>query len=585
MKYLEQIKKNFPFEKPRQNQFEYINYMLEHLVDKDENYFLLESPTGTGKSVIGYTIGKTIDEIRKKENITTISETGDEISGPKVLILTSTRVLQKQYSDTFKEFGVEYIWSASNYECDIYPPEAGVYYGSPGCLREMCHRYSDCKYVKQRAKFKSAQIGVTNYNYFVANCKLNTNFLICDEAHNIPSILYSSAELKFTNKSFEYLFNICNKIEDIPFDLDEKNLVNWFNQLVKYTFEEIESIECLKFSNYFKDILVKNNKLLEDYSNDLYDEITKEYKDRMHELSDDYKTKIIRLGRVQTYFHNMLDRLNAFNENPNEWVVSSLINKPGESLLIVKPLKIHSQFSDITKKTNKILMMSATICGGEEFKKEIGLSDNCPYLETPSLFPVQNRRVFAWNAGNFNFKTKDSILPHFTIICDHIIKMMTNDFTKPQNGIIHSVSYANAEFIKNNSKYSNKLFIPTKDELLELNNILEKNKDKGIVIISPTILEGIDLIDDLSRFQIFIKTPYASLGDRWVKRKLDENPKWYSRDTIIKIVQGTGRSIRSETDWAYTFVLDSNFNKLVFNNNELIPRWFLESIQWNNTQK
>ena len=46
-----------------------------------------------------------------------------------------------------------------------------------------------------------------------------------------------------------------------------------------------------------------------------------------------------------------------------------------------------------------------------------------------------------------------------------------------------------------------------------------------------------------------------------------------------KIVQGSGRSVRSEEDWANTYILDSNFGKLLGGNQELFPEWFLEGIK------
>ena len=39
------------------------------------------------------------------------------------------------------------------------------------------------------------------------------------------------------------------------------------------------------------------------------------------------------------------------------------------------------------------------------------------------------------------------------------------------------------------------------------------------ILVSPSLMEGIDLVDDLSRFQIIVKVPYASLGDKHVKKK------------------------------------------------------------------
>jgi Rad3-related DNA helicase len=38
---------------------------------------------------------------------------------------------------------------------------------------------------------------------------------------------------------------------------------------------------------------------------------------------------------------------------------------------------------------------------------------------------------------------------------------------------------------------------------------------------------GLDLKDDLSRFQIITKVPYPDLGDRWIDAKRKINGQWY----------------------------------------------------------
>ena len=74
---------------------------------------------------------------------------------------------------------------------------------------------------------------------------------------------------------------------------------------------------------------------------------------------------------------------------------------------------------------------------------------------------------------------------------------------------------------------------------------------------------GLDLKDDLCRFQIIIKVPYPYLGDRWINEKRRINGQWYIWQTALRLVQGYGKSIRSKADYAVTYVLDSGFEKFV----------------------
>ena len=74
--------------------------------------------------------------------------------------------------------------------------------------------------------------------------------------------------------------------------------------------------------------------------------------------------------------------------------------------------------------------------------------------------------------------------------------------------------------------------------------------------------EGIDLSGDLSRFQVMVKAPFPSLGDKRIKFIADTHSEMYSIMTIMKIVQGAGRSVRSEDDYAVTYILDKNAERL-----------------------
>jgi ATP-dependent DNA helicase DinG len=90
---------------------------------------------------------------------------------------------------------------------------------------------------------------------------------------------------------------------------------------------------------------------------------------------------------------------------------------------------------------------------------------------------------------------------------------------------------------------------------------------------------GLDLKDDLSRFQIITKVPYPNRGDRWIEEKRKINEQWYIWQTGLRLIQGYGRSIRSKEDWAKTYVLDSAFGYFVERNKNILPDWFIQAIQ------
>jgi len=90
--------------------------------------------------------------------------------------------------------------------------------------------------------------------------------------------------------------------------------------------------------------------------------------------------------------------------------------------------------------------------------------------------------------------------------------------------------------------------------------------------------EGVDLVDEASRFQIICKIPYPYLGDKLVKKRMNKWKWWYPLQTTKTIVQSVGRSIRSETDFAVTYILDGDFSKFYYRNTYLFPESFRESM-------
>ena len=114
----------------------------------------------------------------------------------------------------------------------------------------------------------------------------------------------------------------------------------------------------------------------------------------------------------------------------------------------------------------------------------------------------------------------------------------------------------------------------------ERSYILGKFKESKApaMLVSPSMETGVDLPDDTCRVQFILKVPYLSLGDKQVKERLAIDRDWYISSTINRLVQASGRIVRSEDDWGRTYILDECFADLVRYYKEFFPFWFLESI-------
>ena len=103
--------------------------------------------------------------------------------------------------------------------------------------------------------------------------------------------------------------------------------------------------------------------------------------------------------------------------------------------------------------------------------------------------------------------------------------------------------------------------------------------DSSKVLMGPSLTEGLDLKDSISRFQIIPKISYPSLSDKFIKVKMQINPAWYRWRTIISILQGIGRSVRHENDYAVTYILDACLSDLIHTSRRSFPIEFFNRLK------
>jgi ATP-dependent DNA helicase DinG len=155
---------------------------------------------------------------------------------------------------------------------------------------------------------------------------------------------------------------------------------------------------------------------------------------------------------------------------------------------------------------------------------------------------------------------------------------------KDEKGIIHTTSYFQLQQIKDNISKKNAGRLIETSSKLDRSEVLERhyNSKKPTVLISPSLHLGVDLKDDLSRFQIIVKVPYPDLTDKRIAKMKERDQKWYIWNTVLRLVQEYGRSVRSKDDYATTYILDSSISFLLKNAQDIVPKWFTEAIVQSN---
>jgi Rad3-related DNA helicase len=206
------------------------------------------------------------------------------------------------------------------------------------------------------------------------------------------------------------------------------------------------------------------------------------------------------------------------------------------------------------------------------------------FLSLDSPFPVENRLIHVIPVIRWDATNPEPALLRLAQAVPKILELHPFD-----RGIIHVSSYSQAARL---------IALCRDSRLITHTNAKEKERalermfnTPGMVFVSPSSHEGLDLVDDLSRFQVIAKLPYASLGDKRIKRRTDANQDWYNLYTAQKLIQAAGRSIRSSSDYAVTYLLDRGFRYTKKKNggekeegfyaraHQFFPAYFLDSLR------
>ena len=113
-----------------------------------------------------------------------------------------------------------------------------------------------------------------------------------------------------------------------------------------------------------------------------------------------------------------------------------------------------------------------------------------------------------------------------------------------------------------------------KDECLKLH----AESKKPTILVSPAFTMGLDMKDDLCRFQILCKVPYPSLQDKQTKERANIDKDWYANQTALALVQSYGRGVRTEEDWCITYLLDGAMLNYLHYNSRFLQEWFLDAV-------
>jgi Rad3-related DNA helicase len=540
---------NFPFKSIRKEQQEY--FIIKNQ-NPNKKFIIAELPTGSGKSGIAIT---------------------EALNAGNSYLICANKSLQDQYERDFYRENLVSLKGKDNYICQRL---TGYTCANGPCtstsptakyVRTECRMKHICPYIEHVENANKAKIFLTNGSLMstTLHCAIppmrdKRKLLIFDEVHLLEKFLVDAGSMELNYEYMEKKFAISRFLNS-----EEINFLKT---------AELTSGSCTENNKKFIDILKSAiNKLHEKEYPAKEETDIKPSKNEIREL-----LKLFNDSKPKPYLtelNTINDKFNTFEKNENrDW---SFEYRPDTKTLIVVPLKVDWVFNQVMLPlADKFLFMSATIIDFKVFCDTLGIKyeDVLP-IQINSTFDPKKSPIYI--AGNCSTNYKDLQDPdNIAKICNSIRSILA--IYPNKKGIIHTGNVKISRFIKEHIK--DKRLLVRLDDVTN-NIILDKHiKSKNTVLVSSSLQEGVDLKDDLSRFQIIVKLPWLSLADPRTKKLTDQNNKWYSTEMWRRLIQSCGRSTRSSDDSSDTFILDSSFKYNYERSKSYLPQFFKDRLIW-----
>lgn len=500
------------------------------------------APTGSGKSFLSKTLANSSKEVTstykslvESNNAFTADQYGEylradecrEEKGFGAFALTITKGLQDQYTEAFDDaFSLK---GKNSYICQV---DANCDVEVAPCLfnsklKQSCILNSTCDYYNARRDTLTSKFGILNYSMFMSLPEhvKRRQYIVCDEASELEDELVK----RFSrNLNYKILRRLGYKPTDVPVENYQKFRI-WLESLKINLGGEVEELKKnlnKKKKGTFLDTDVQRYKL---YSN-------------LH-------------AQIKVTLETWEDC---------EYVIEHDLEG-----VTLKPLRVDRLSDSIFRFADKVLLMSATIIDPANFAKTLGIK-TFKYIEVDSGFDPSNAPIYVTVGNKMNYKNLKEKLP---AIIHNTLKIC--DYHKNHKGIIHTHTMEITQYLKNHTNDPRFLFRMDGQNNEQIIKQHLESKEPTI-LVSPSMAFGVDLKEDLARFQILMKAAYMPMGDERIKRLMKEDPEWYMNKMLNSLIQACGRGVRTKADKCVTYILDGTITDAVLRSSKKLPKYFLK---------
>lgn len=518
-----------------------ILHKIQQAFDEGYKYIVINAPTGSGKSFISKTLSNNSNPINKRfiDLVNTYAafkmEAGEYVNAQECInaprggafALTITKALQDQYAELFDDTKV--LKGKSNYTCNLdkqFSVDCAPCLTAKQLLKG-CYAENMCSYYRARNEVLVNKFSALNYSMFFSLPEhvRARNVIVCDEASELEDQLV---------KQFSCLIDL--------------KLLNKYGISIGAMPEQYNKIKIwlVGIANKLKDLVDEKTK-----------DITQLKSKSVKVITD----KRIELNIINQFYKNVCDLV-------DRWESSEYISDVVNGGIMFVPLRVDKLSEEIFKYTDKVILLSATIIDPANFCKTLGIT-NFKYIEVDSTFPPDNAPIYINKNLKLNYKNLQANLPTIANQIKAICKEHAND-----KGIIHTHTNTITEFLSRSLVGTRFLF---RDKNMNNEAILQQHyaSELPTVLISPSMSYGIDLKDDLARFQIIIKAPFLPLADKRIKKMAELDFGWYMNRMLCSLIQSCGRGIRNKQDHCVTYILDGTVADKVLESKSKLPKYFL----------
>tara|TARA_R110000772_G_scaffold20466_5_gene57022 strand:+ start:164213 stop:165883 length:1671 start_codon:yes stop_codon:yes gene_type:complete len=536
----------------RTEQSECENFIFDKIHNEPiKKFFLLDLPTGTGKSILALSfIQRYLKEVDKDA---------------KFDVLTESKLLQRQYKEDFNS--MSNLWGRNSYSCTQFSCSCEQGKEFQKVSKNKCE---DCPYDHDRDQFMGGKISLTNFHMFTLMSmnklldRRESNVLIVDEAHELENVVSNFVSVT----------------------LSQNNLTSMGFTDVNAILNSMKSIVVIEdFIDFCQDYLLDK---IDDQIGKLSVKVKKNGKKQLNrELNIDTvlgstdtnpEVKLSRsIKNLESTKSKIINFLDEYKNDFTNWVLQVEYDEKKKLRLVIQPIWAYPFFDKyIWRKYDKVILMSGTILNKTMFNYLNGIPEPISeYYRIDSPFLIKDRPIYYIPMGKMSYKLKEQTFKNYIPIINKLI-----DKKYPtKKGIIHTVTFELQKWLK--EEINNDRFLLPNSDQKSKNFALKQHytTNKPTILVSPSMGTGVDLKDERARFQICLKVPYPNLGDTKNKRRMKDKPEWYSWLTVVKLIQLYGRAVRNSEDSADFVILDSCFGDVLRYSGHLFPDWFLRAIK------